>query len=52
MWVVLSHLLAGGGGVINRLPGPLLVAQKLVVYAKCDLRPDLVPSLKVFVSVG
>jgi NitT/TauT family transport system permease protein len=49
IWILLSHLLATGGGVINRLPGPALVAQKLLVYAKGDLALDLMSSLKVFV---
>jgi ABC-type nitrate/sulfonate/bicarbonate transport system permease component len=48
IWILLSHLLAGGGGVINRLPGPALVAQKLLIYAKGDLGQDLISSLKVF----
>lgn len=48
IWILLSQFLAGGGGVINRLPGPALVAQKLLIYAKGDLGQDLVSSLKVF----
>jgi NitT/TauT family transport system permease protein len=48
IWVLLSHVLAGGGGVINRLPGPALVAQKLLIYAKGDLGQDLISSLRVF----
>jgi ABC-type nitrate/sulfonate/bicarbonate transport system permease component len=48
IWILLSHLLANGGGVINRLPSPALVAQKLLVYAKGDLALDLMSSLKVF----
>jgi taurine transport system permease protein len=48
LWVLLSHLLAGGGGVINRLPPPALVVQKLLVYAEGDLGRDLISSLKVF----
>jgi ABC-type nitrate/sulfonate/bicarbonate transport system permease component len=48
IWILLSHVLAGGGGVINRLPGPALVAEKLLIYAKGDLGQDLISSLKVF----
>jgi len=47
-WIALSRLLAGGGGVINRLPGPLPVAQKLIEYASQDLLQDLRSSFKVF----
>ena len=47
-WVALSHLLAGGGGVINRLPGPLAVLRQLVAYAASDLVRDLLSSLRVF----
>lgn len=49
IWALLSHLLAHGGGVINRLPGPLPVAQQLFEYASHDLAQDLRSSLKVFV---
>src|SRR5947209_19355208 len=49
IWVLLSRLLAGGGGVINRLPGPLPVLQKLVEYASQDLLQDLRFSLRVFI---
>ena len=49
VWVLLSRLLAGGGGVINRLPGPLPVLQKLLEYASQDLLQDLRFSLRVFV---
>src|SRR5450755_739030 len=49
IWVLLSHLLAHGGGVINRFPGPLPVAQKLLEYVRQDLALDLRSSLKVFV---
>jgi taurine transport system permease protein len=48
IWILLSHVLAGGGGVINRLPGPALVVQKLLIYVKGDLGQDLISSLKVF----
>ena len=50
-WTLLSRVLAGGGGVINRLPAPLPVAQKLLEYATQDLAQDLRFSLKVF-AVG
>src|SRR6185312_13345177 len=48
VWTLLSHLLAHGGGVINRLPGPLAVVRELVQYAGKDLGRDLVFSLRVF----
>ena len=47
-WIVLSQLLAGGGGVINRLPGPAAVLRELAAYASRDLATDLVASLRVF----
>jgi taurine transport system permease protein len=47
-WTLLSHLLAHGGGVINRLPGPLAVARELAGYASSDLGQDLAFSLRVF----
>src|SRR3954469_15504165 len=47
-WTLLSHLLAHGGGVINRLPGPLAVARELVQYARSELVKDLAFSLRVF----
>ncbi len=47
-WIVLSRLLAHGGGVINRLPGPLAVVRELVQYAGNDLVHDLLASLHVF----
>lgn len=47
-WTVLSRLLAHGGGVINRLPGPLAAARELVQYAGKDLAHDLLASLYVF----
>ena len=40
LWTLLAHLLATGGGVINRLPTPLRVLR--------DLARDLVFSLRVF----
>jgi len=49
VWTLLSHLLAHGGGVINRLPGPLAVAREFVHYAGKDLAQDLLFSLRVFV---
>lgn len=48
IWTLLSHALAGGGGVINRLPGPLAVARELLKYVSTDLANDLMSSLKVF----
>jgi ABC-type nitrate/sulfonate/bicarbonate transport system permease component len=47
-WVALSALLEGGGGVINRLPGPRAVVRELLEYAGGDLVTDLVASLRVF----
>jgi ABC-type nitrate/sulfonate/bicarbonate transport system permease component len=47
-WVVLSQLLEHGGGVINRLPGPVAVVRELVRYAGKDLAHDLLASLTVF----
>ena len=49
-WVALSALLEGGGGVINRLPGPLAVVRELVEYARGDLVTDLAASLRVFAA--
>jgi ABC-type nitrate/sulfonate/bicarbonate transport system permease component len=48
IWTVLSHVLATGGGVINRLPDPLTVARELLRYAVTDLGRDLLFSLRVF----
>jgi ABC-type nitrate/sulfonate/bicarbonate transport system permease component len=48
IWALLSLVLAGGGGVINRLPGPLAVVRNLLAYATTDLATDLVSSLRVF----
>jgi ABC-type nitrate/sulfonate/bicarbonate transport system permease component len=48
LWSLLSQLLAHGGGVINRLPGPAAVARQLVQYAASDLVRDLLFSLRVF----
>ena len=47
-WSLLAQALAGGGGVISRLPPPSAVAVKLAAYARGDLAQDLVASLKVF----
>jgi len=47
-WVALSHALAGGGGAINRLPGPVPVLRQLAAYASTDLLRDLAASLRVF----
>ena len=49
LWTVLSHVLATGGGVINRLPDPPTVARELLRYAAGDLARDLLFSLRVFV---
>lgn len=51
VWTLLARVLAHGGGVINRLPGPLAVARNLVAYAAKDLPGDLLASLHVF-AVG
>jgi ABC-type nitrate/sulfonate/bicarbonate transport system permease component len=48
VWSLLAQALAGGGGVISRLPSPVGVAVKLVGYARTDLARDLVASLRVF----
>lgn len=47
-WTFMSYWLEGGGGVINRLPGPRPVAVDLVSYASGELWRDLAASLKVF----
>lgn len=49
VWALISHLLAGGGGVINRLASPQAVSRQLVAYATADLGRDLLSSLQVFV---
>lgn len=49
LWTLLAHALAGGGGVINRLPTPLRVLQELDKYARRELLQDLLFSLRVFV---
>jgi ABC-type nitrate/sulfonate/bicarbonate transport system permease component len=49
VWTLLAHALAGGGGVINRLPTPLRVARELASYASSDLARALLASLRVFV---
>jgi ABC-type nitrate/sulfonate/bicarbonate transport system permease component len=48
-WTILSHVLATGGGVINRLPTPARAARDLVAYAAGDFLRDLLFSLRVFV---
>ena len=48
-WALLSHALASGGGVINRLPTPWTVARELWRYAGGDLLRDLLFSVRVFV---
>lgn len=50
-WVLMSWALKGGGGVINRLPGPMIVAAEVWAYATTDLWRDLAASLRVF-AVG
>src|SRR5690242_4196062 len=47
-WTLLAQALVGGGGVINRLPPPLRVAQELDKYARTDLVRDVLFSLRVF----
>ena len=47
-WTLLAHVLATGGGVINRLPTPVLVLRNLATYASGDLARDLAFSLRVF----
>src|SRR5688500_1335068 len=49
VWTLLSQVLAGGGGVINRLASPAAVGRELVAYAATDLGRDLLSSLRVFV---
>jgi ABC-type nitrate/sulfonate/bicarbonate transport system permease component len=48
IWSLASHALQGGGGVLNRLPGPLAVLRELVHYAGGDFLRDLLASLRVF----
>ena len=48
IWALLSHALAGGGGVINRLPGPGTVLRELATYVRGELVRDLLFSLRVF----
>lgn len=48
VWTWLAYALAGGGGVINRLPTPLRVVRELARYASGDLLRDLLFSLRVF----
>jgi taurine transport system permease protein len=47
-WAALAQALAGGGGVISRLPSPSLVIVKWLAYARGDLLADLLGSLRVF----
>ena len=47
-WMIAAHLLARGGGVISRLPGPLPVLRDLLAYAGDDLPADVLASLRVF----
>jgi len=49
-WSLLARALEGGGGVISRLPGPLLVAHDLAAYVTQDFARDLVSSLWVFAA--
>jgi len=49
-WWLLSLAVAGGGGVISRLPPPFAVGAKLIAYARTDLAADLLASLKVFAA--
>jgi ABC-type nitrate/sulfonate/bicarbonate transport system permease component len=48
VWSLASHALEGGGGVLNRLPGPLAVLRELARYVEGDFARDLVSSLRVF----
>lgn len=48
VWSLASHALQGGGGVLNRLPGPLAVLRELARYVEGDFARDLVSSLRVF----
>jgi ABC-type nitrate/sulfonate/bicarbonate transport system permease component len=48
VWTLMAHVLATGGGVINRLPTPLRVLRELAGYASGDLLRDLLFSLRVF----
>jgi ABC-type nitrate/sulfonate/bicarbonate transport system permease component len=48
VWTLLSHVLATGGGVINRLPTPARVLRELEVYLAGDFPRDLLFSLRVF----
>ncbi|MEO6928816.1 MAG: ABC transporter permease [Casimicrobiaceae bacterium] len=50
-WTLLAHALAGGGGVISRLPGPMPVARDLGAYVTHEFLRDLASSLEVF-AVG
>jgi ABC-type nitrate/sulfonate/bicarbonate transport system permease component len=48
VWTLMAHVLATGGGVINRLPTPARVLAELTRYASGDLWRDLLFSLRVF----
>jgi ABC-type nitrate/sulfonate/bicarbonate transport system permease component len=48
VWTLLAYALAGGGGVINRLPTPARVLGQLGRYAAGDLGRDVLFSLRVF----
>jgi ABC-type nitrate/sulfonate/bicarbonate transport system permease component len=50
VWQLLAYALAGGGGVISRLPGPLPVARNLAAYVAADFAQDLASSLEVFAA--
>ncbi len=50
LWTAAAFWLRGGGGAINRLPTPLMVAIKLAEYARGDLLQDLAASLRVFLT--
>lgn len=49
-WQLLAYALAGGGGVISRLPGPVPVARNLAAYLVTDFAQDIAASLRVFVA--
>src|SRR4051812_44193351 len=50
LWTAAAFWLRGGGGAINRLPTPFMVALKLAEYAQGDLVHDLLASLRVFLT--
>jgi len=49
-WTLMAIWLKGGGGVISRLPTPLVVGAELVDYARGTLWRDLSASLQVFLA--